>query len=145
MCMPAELLQSHLTLCDPRDRSPPGSSVPGILQARILEWVAISSSRGSSRPRERTQISYVSYLAWGTTEDEMVGWHHQLDGPELEQAPGVGDGQGGLAVLQSVKSQRVRHDWATELNWYWQAALLLVPPGHMGDQPGFKEPYLEST
>ena len=110
MCMPAELLQSHLTLCDPRDRSPPGSSVPGILQARILEWVAISSSRGSSRPRERTQISYVSYLAWGTTEDEMVGWHHQLDGPELEQAPGVGDGQGGLAVLQSVKSQRVRHD-----------------------------------
>ena len=31
------------------------------------------------------------------TEDEMVGWHHQLDGPEFEQAPGVGDGQGGLA------------------------------------------------
>ena len=33
----------------------------------------------------------------GVTEDEMVGWHHQLDGHELEQAPGVGDGQGGLA------------------------------------------------
>ena len=33
----------------------------------------------------------------GTTEDEMVGWHHQLDGHEFEQAPGVGDGQGGLA------------------------------------------------
>ena len=33
----------------------------------------------------------------GTTEDEMVGWHHQLNGHELEQAPGVGDGQGGLA------------------------------------------------
>ena len=32
----------------------------------------------------------------GTTEDEMVGWHHQLDGHEFEQAPGVGDGQGGL-------------------------------------------------
>ena len=31
------------------------------------------------------------------TEDEMVGWHHRLDGPEFEQAPGVGDGQGGLA------------------------------------------------
>ena len=31
------------------------------------------------------------------TEDEMVGWHHQLNGPESEQAPGVGDGQGGLA------------------------------------------------
>ena len=33
----------------------------------------------------------------GTTEEEMVGWHHRLDGPEFEQAPGVGDGQGGLA------------------------------------------------
>ena len=32
----------------------------------------------------------------GTTEDEMVGWHHQLDGREFDQAPGVGDGQGGL-------------------------------------------------
>ena len=40
--------QSRLTLCDPVDYSPPGSSVHGILQARILEWVAISSSRGSS-------------------------------------------------------------------------------------------------
>ena len=40
----AKLLQSCLTLCDPRDSSPPGSPVPGILQARILEWVAISFS-----------------------------------------------------------------------------------------------------
>ena len=40
------------TLCDPMDCSPPGSSVRGILQARILEWVAVSSSRGSSRPRD---------------------------------------------------------------------------------------------
>ena len=40
----AKLLQSCLTLCDPIDGSPPGSSIPGILQARILEWVAISFS-----------------------------------------------------------------------------------------------------
>ena len=40
----AKLLQSCLTLCDPRDSSPPGSPVPGILQARTLEWVAISFS-----------------------------------------------------------------------------------------------------
>ena len=46
----------------------------------------------------------------GTTEDEMVGWHHQLDGHEFEQAPGVGDGQGGLVLLQSMGSQRVGHD-----------------------------------
>ena len=42
------------TLCNPMDFSPPGSSVHGILQARILEWIAIPFSRGSSRPRDRT-------------------------------------------------------------------------------------------
>ena len=46
--MPAKSLQSCPTLCDPMDYSLPGSSVHGILQARILEWVAMSSSRGSS-------------------------------------------------------------------------------------------------
>ena len=46
--------QSCPTLCDRVDCSPPGSSVRGILQARILEWVAVSFSRGSSRPRDQT-------------------------------------------------------------------------------------------
>ena len=45
----------------------------------------------------------------GMTEDEMVGCHHQLEGHEYEQAPGVGNGQGGL-VLQSMGSQRVGHN-----------------------------------
>ena len=49
--------QSCPTLCDPMDYSPPGSSVHGILQARILEWVAMPFSRGSSQPRDRTQVS----------------------------------------------------------------------------------------
>ena len=44
------------------------------------------------------------------TEDEMVGWHHQLIGHEFEQASGVVDGQGGLAVLQSMRLQRVGRD-----------------------------------
>ena len=48
----SEVAQSCLTLCDPMDCSLPGSSVHGILQARILEWVAISFSRGSSQPRD---------------------------------------------------------------------------------------------
>ena len=51
-----EVTQSCLTLCDPVDCSPPGSSVHGILQARILEWGAIAFSRGSSRPWDRTQV-----------------------------------------------------------------------------------------
>ena len=46
--------QLRPTLCDPMDYSPPGSSVHGILLAKILEWVAISFSRGSSPPRDRT-------------------------------------------------------------------------------------------
>ena len=49
--------QSCLTLYDPMDCSPPGFSILGILQARILEWVAVSFSRGSSQPRDRTQVS----------------------------------------------------------------------------------------
>ena len=54
--------QSCPTLCDPMDHSPPGSPVHGILQARILEWVAISFSRGSSGSRDRTCIS--GFLLW---------------------------------------------------------------------------------
>ena len=53
---------SCLTLCDPMNCSPPRSSVHGILQARTLEWVAISFSRGSSQPRGWTRISYVAYI-----------------------------------------------------------------------------------
>ena len=49
--------QSYLTLCDPMDCSPPGFSVLGILQTRILEWVAIRFSRRSSPPRDQTQVS----------------------------------------------------------------------------------------
>ena len=48
------------------------------------------------------------------TEDEMVGWHHRLDGHEFEQALGVGDGQGSLACYSPW--QKVGHDWVTELN-----------------------------
>ena len=54
----AKSLQSCPTLCDPIDGSPPGSPVSGSLQARILEWVAISFSRGSSQPRDRSGIPY---------------------------------------------------------------------------------------
>ena len=49
--------QSCPTLCDPMDYSLPGFSIHGILQARILEWVTISFSRGSSQPRDRTRVS----------------------------------------------------------------------------------------
>ena len=59
------LTQSCLTLCDPTDCSPPDSSVHGILQERILKWVAMPSSRGSSRPRDGTRVSCHSCIAGG--------------------------------------------------------------------------------
>ena len=65
---------SCLTLCNPMDYSPPGSSDHGISQTRILEWVAISSSKESSRPRDQTHISCVSCIGrwilyhWATRE-----------------------------------------------------------------------------
>ena len=58
----AQPLQSCPTLCDPVDCSPPGSSVHGILLARILEWVAMPSYSGSSRPRDQTHVSYISCI-----------------------------------------------------------------------------------
>ena len=61
----AKSLQSCRTLCDLMDCRPPGSSVHGFLQARILEWVAISFSRGSSQPRDWTWVSISPALAGG--------------------------------------------------------------------------------
>ena len=64
------VLQSGLTLCDPMDYSPPGSSVHGIFQARILEWIAIPFSRGSSWPRDRNWVSCIAggfFTLWATS------------------------------------------------------------------------------
>ena len=54
--------QLCLTLCNPMDCSPPGSSVYGILQTKILEWVAMPSFKGSSSSRDRTHVSCVSFI-----------------------------------------------------------------------------------
>ena len=62
VCMNAPLLQSCLTHCESMDCSLPGFSVQGILQAKILEWVAMPSSKGSSQSRDWTCISYLSCI-----------------------------------------------------------------------------------
>ena len=67
----SEVAKSCPTLCDPVDYSTTGSSIHGILQARVLEWVAISFSRGSSWPRDRTQVSRIPgrcFNLWATRE-----------------------------------------------------------------------------
>ena len=63
LCTRAKLLQSCPTLCDPMDCSPPGSSVHGILQAGMLEWIAIFFSRKSSQRRDQTHVS-LCLLHW---------------------------------------------------------------------------------
>ena len=68
VCTHVKLLQLCLTLCDPTDRSPPASSVHGILKARILEWAAVSFSRGSSQARNGTQVSCIGRQIVFTTE-----------------------------------------------------------------------------
>ena len=63
------------TLCNPMDCSPPGSSVHGIFQARILEWVAIVLSRVSSWPRNQTQVSHITgrfFTIWATRPDDYT-------------------------------------------------------------------------
>ena len=62
VCVCVLVTQSCLTLCNSMDCSPPGFSVHGILQARILEWVAMPSSRGFSQPRDQAHVCYVSCI-----------------------------------------------------------------------------------
>ena len=71
---PCEVTQSCPSLCDSMDCNLPGSSVHGILQTRVLEWVAISFSREFSRPRDQTQVSRFAgrrFTVWATREAIM--------------------------------------------------------------------------
>ena len=68
-CLWSSVYARHVRLCDPVDCSPPGSSVHGISQAWILEWVATFYSRGSSRPRDQIQVSCTAggfFSNWAT-------------------------------------------------------------------------------
>ena len=88
------ITQPCLTLCNPVDCSPPGSSVHGILQARILEWVAITFSRGSFWPRNQSQVSCIAgrfFTVWATRE-----------------APGPYGGDSSVQFSHSVMSDSLR-------------------------------------
>ena len=73
VCILATKSQSCSDSCDPMDCSPPGSSVHGIFQARILEWVGMLSSRGSSQLRDPTHVSCVSCIAGRYFTAEPLG------------------------------------------------------------------------
>ena len=80
--------------CDPVECSPPGLSVHGILQARILEWVAIPFSRGSSQPRDRTHVSHIagrfyllSHQKWSEMKSISRVWLIQTPWTVANQSP----------------------------------------------------------
>ena len=92
--VPAKLLQSCPTLSNAVDCSPPGSSVRGILQARRLEWVAISSSRGSSRPGDQSNLGLLRLLHCRGILYRLSEWPGKRDIQGLGQGP---DGPGNQA------------------------------------------------
>ena len=91
-CASELVAQSCLTLYDLMDCSQPGFSVHGILQARILEWVAMPSSRGSSRPKDRTHVSCVSCVGgeFFTTEPLKYSSSNQK-AHKVQKRMGVGE------------------------------------------------------
>ena len=116
--------QLCLTLCDHLDCSPPGSSVHGIPQTRMLEWVVMSFSRGSSQTRDRTQVSYIASDSLPSeppgkpalelkseSESHSVvcnslrphGLHHPWN------SPGQNTGVGSISLLQGIFSTRGSH------------------------------------
>ena len=117
--------QSCLILCDPMDCRPPGSSAHGILQARILEWVAMPSSRGSSRPREWTQVSLIAggfFTVWATRVEKAMATHSTVLAWRI-----LGMAEPGR--LPPMGSHRVGHDWS-------DLAAAAAPPGKPGDSLG---------
>ena len=75
----------------------------------------------------------------GTTEDEMVGWHHQLDGHEFEETPRVGDGQGGLACCSPWGHKE--SDTTEQLNWA-EVRLHLLTARSLSSWPPTGSPFL---
>ena len=155
--------QSCLTLCDPMDCSLPGSSVHGILQARVLEWVAMPSSRVSSQPRDRTQVSHIAFFTiWATREvfsgaasgTELtcqcgrcketwvwsLGWEDPLEeGIAIHSSilawrvPRTEEPGG----LQSMGLQRVRHDWSDLARTHCSVSALLAVSASFYLSPGW--------
>ena len=103
--MHAKLLQSSPTLCNPMDCSPPSSSVHGISQAKLLEWVAMLSSRGSSPPRDRIRVLLSPILA-GRFFTTSATWEAQ--GPGMPVLNGSRKPAGTGAVCPQLPREMAR-------------------------------------
>ena len=91
----------------------PENSLEGVMLKLKLQYLGHLMQRTDSF--EKTDAGKDWRQEKGTTEDEMVGWHHQLNGHEFEQAPGVGDGRGGLACYSPWGRKEL--DTTEQLNW----------------------------
>ena len=94
----------------------PGISWEGLMLKLKLQYFAYLMQRADFIWKDRNAGKDWGQEKKGMTEDEMVGWHHRLNGHGFGWTPEVGDGQGGLVCWASW-GRRVGHDWATELNW----------------------------
>ena len=94
----------------------PEYSLEGLMLKLKLQYFSHLMWRFDSLEKSPDAVKDWRWKQKRTKEDEMVGWYHRLDGHELEQALGVGDGQGGLACCCSW-DWSFGHDWVTELNW----------------------------
>ena len=104
-----KLLQSYPTLCDPMDCSPPCSSVHGILQARILEWVAMPSSKVSFQPRDQTCIFWGSCIAGRFLTTEPLGKPPHAE--YIMWNAGLDDSQAGIKIAgRNMKNSRYAND-----------------------------------
>ena len=122
VCVHAQSLQPCLTLCDPLDCSPPGSSVHGILQARVLEWVAMLSCRGPSQPSTEptspaSPVFLVGYLLSHQLGKSICFWYHFPKTP-CPQTP-VSDSLApfpGIQVRSSKLLERLPSGWYLKPN-----------------------------
>ena len=89
-------------------RTDVGAESPILWPPNVKSWLIVKDPNAGKDWKQEEK---------GMTEDEMAGWHHWLDGCEFEWTLGVGDGKGGLACCKFMGSQRVGHDWATEIKW----------------------------
>ena len=134
--LPVLVAESCLTLCNSMDRSPPGSSVHGILQARILEWITIPFSRGSSQPRDQTWVSCIAgrlFTIQATREAPRIlgaGSHSLLWRIFLIQGSNLG-----LLHCRQILSP-------SELAWGRMNSLLVRSIPSLGDPGASPEPHL---
>ena len=126
-------------LRNPMDYSPPASSIHGILQARIMEWVAIPFSRGSSQPRDQTQVSHMAgrfFIIWATREalqykikslkKKKGQWRKRVQHPH----PGQDDGRLGPVV----KKKNTAGMSEVQVSW-WAHSITMRPQGAFAEHP----------